>query len=257
MKKVFESTVSQITPESWAEHDGEVDYVADPFDGDTINLNEPVKLEKGQEALFKITVTTTVELIDVRMAEAWSKAEVAAVEAKAKEIEPLFHADGCGFFYGNPCRCGFETAPIPVRTGIVMVNPKLLPVDPELRKAYLYGTWEAEQLQTTQAPAKRLVWHCDACNSPFPSAVTLGFGENSRGYLTCQKCNCGREHTLKVLKPEEKPKYEWWCYVCRRTEAHPDLKEKHVGDLGNCVVCANGSPPQRKTMTVRTAPRPA
>lgn len=291
MKKVYEFSVSETTTESYDNFDGLVDHVIDPFDGEEpLNLQDnAVKLEKGQEAVFKVTVTTTVELIDVRMAETWSKAEVAAVKAKADEDEHLFHADGCSFFYGNGCGCGFEAKHIGhIKQPLTEAQKSKLadiipttqaPPRPETPCHLDWGpsrcglshkqlvesrcTWTSDPRLVTcpdclKAPqSKRLVWECASCKKQSAANTLSPLVE---GYVLKAACPCDNgltDHALKALQPktDELPKYEWWCSVCGRIEAIPGLKAEHEGRIGSCVTCTNNiAAPQRSTMRVRQSP---
>lgn len=238
MKKVYEFSVSETTTESYDDFDGLVDHVIDPFDGEEpLNLKDnAVKLEKGQEAVFKVTVTTTVELIDVRMAE--PEKPLAGMDypyPDEYEGGKAEHADGCGFFYGNGCGCGFAVASQASIAG--------LPLEAE-----------DEPIPTTQTPPKRVV-HKDGrsianvlCGLEMSQLLDRKQTWSGKGAdVTCPDC-------LKAMKPEP-PRYEWWCSVCGRIEAVPGLKAEHEGRIGSCVTCTNNiAAPQRSTMRVRQSP---
>ena len=232
VKKVYEFSVSETTTESYDDFDGLVDHVIDPFDGEEpLNLQDnAVKLEKGQEAVFKVTVTTTVELIDVRASE--------RIHSLNLLRPPLTeHADGCGFFYGNGCGCGFAVASQASIAG--------LPLEAE-----------DEPIPTTQTPPRpetpcHLDWGPSRCGLSHKQLVESPCTWTSDPRLvTCPDC-------LKALQPksDEPPKYKWWCSVCGRIEAIPGLKAEHEGRIGSCVTCTNNiAAPQRSTMRVRQSP---
>lgn len=222
-----------------------VDFIADREYASL--LDNAVKLEKGQEAIFKVTVTTTVELIDVRMAE--PQAPITALckhgldAPGACDCWPLTeHADGCSFFYGNKCECGFDD---PKHIG--HINQ---PLTPEQKNKL------ADIIPTTQTKPKPSVCHCGwepaRCGLPMKDWPRNDTWTHKVPLVTCPDC-------LKALQPktEEPWEYEWWCQVCGRIEKINGKPTYWVNRKASCITCRGAKTHPLDTMIIRAAPRPA
>lgn len=268
MKKVYESTIdwtwtttgeTQSTP-------GKVKYVFNE-DGDDLPLDEPVLLEQGQEALFKVTVTTIVELIDVRMSPPREKVGT-AIELKSLTLTaPIEY------------QVEYVDAVVATEAGVISASAWVKAQQEgqealarmQQRQQWLEGSWTTVAETGIYPPLPQSViatskyeWRCDRCKRVTGSSVT----KQEKCCVGCTSCGGRLWHVPVGTEPKPIPppsvvrsEYEWFCNQCGRTEG----RYEHTvfmsdGDRrGSCVVCCNTGDRHRDTMTLRkygTEPKP-